>query len=56
MGREGVRDKVGGGVTNMKVLAFGGIEVLLPLFGPIGAGALENFMAVMGAMSLTSSA
>ncbi len=40
-----------GGVTNGKVLAFGGVEVQLPLFGPDSAavkGVLENIMAVSG--------
>ncbi len=36
MGREGVCDEMGG-VTNGKVLAFGGVEVQLPIFGPAGA-------------------
>ncbi len=36
MGRESVSDEMGG-VTNGKVLAFGGVEVLLPIFGPAGA-------------------
>ncbi len=33
-----------GGVTDGKVLAFGGVEVQLPIFGP--EGVLENIMAV----------
>ncbi len=33
MGREGVSDKMGG-VTNVKVLAFGGVEIQLPISGP----------------------
>ncbi len=33
MGREGISDGMGG-VTNGKVLAFGGVEVQLPIFGP----------------------
>ncbi len=40
-----------GGVTNGKVLAFGGVEVQLPISGPAGAdvwGVLENIMAVSG--------
>ncbi len=43
MGREGVSDEMGG-VTNGKVLAFGGVEVQLPICGPAGAavkGVLE---------------
>ncbi len=36
MGREGVSDKMGG-VTNVKVLAFGGVKVQLLIFGPAGA-------------------
>ncbi len=38
-----------GGVTNGRVLPFGGVEVQLPIFGPAGAavkGVLENIMAV----------
>ncbi len=35
IGREGVSDDMGG-VTNGKVLAFGGVEVQLPIFGPAG--------------------
>ncbi len=55
MGRGGVSDEMGG-ITNGKVLAFGGIEVQLPIFEPAGAdvsGVLENILA---AMSLTPSA
>ncbi len=40
-----------GGVTNGKVLAFGGVGVQLPIFGPAGAavkGVLENIVAVSG--------
>ncbi len=40
-----------GGVTNGEVLAIGGVEVQLPIFGPTGAddyGVLENIMAVSG--------
>ncbi len=40
-----------GGVTDGKVLAFGGVEVQLPIFGPDSAavkGVLENIMAVSG--------
>ncbi len=60
MGREGVSDEMGG-VSNGKVLTFGGVEVQLPTPGPAGAdvkGVLENIMAVSwgGAVSLTSSA
>ncbi len=33
---EGVSDEMGG-VTNGKVLAFGGVEVQLPIFGPASA-------------------
>ncbi len=50
MGREGVSDKMGG-VTSGKVLAFGGVEVKSPIFGPAGAdlkGVLENTIAVTG--------
>ncbi len=39
------------GVSNGKVLAFGGVEVQLPIFGPPSAavqGVLENIMAVSG--------
>ncbi len=49
-GRKGVSDKMEGG-TDGKVLAFGGVEVQLPIFGPDGAavkGVLENIMAVSG--------
>ncbi len=35
MGREGVSDEMGG-ITNGKVLAFGGVEVQLPISGPAG--------------------
>ncbi len=40
-----------GGVTDGKVLAFGGVEIQLPIFGPACAavlGVLENIMAVSG--------
>ncbi len=40
-----------GGVTDGKVLAFGGVKVQLPIFGPASAavwGVLENIMAVSG--------
>ncbi len=40
-----------GGVTDGKVLAFGGVEAQLPIFGPDSAavkGVLENIMAVSG--------
>ncbi len=40
-----------GGVTNGKVLAFGGVEVQLPVFGPDSAavkGVLENIIVVSG--------
>ncbi len=50
MGRESVSDEIGG-VTNGKVLAFGGVEVQLPIFGQDSAavkGVLENIMAVSG--------
>ncbi len=50
MGREGVSDEMRG-VTNEKVLAFGGVEVQLPIFGPTGAavlGVFDNVMAVSG--------
>ncbi len=49
-GREGVSDEMGV-VTNGKVLALGGVEVQLPIFGPDSAaakGVLENIMAVSG--------
>ncbi len=49
-GREGVSEEMGG-VTDGKVLAFGGVEVQLPIFGPDDAavmGVLENIMAVSG--------
>ncbi len=36
MGRASVSDEIGG-VTNGKVLAFGGVEVQLPISGPAGA-------------------
>ncbi len=41
-GREGVSDEIGG-VTNRKVLAFGGVEVQLPIFGPAGAAIKLSF-------------
>ncbi len=50
MGREVVTDEMGG-VINGKVLAFGGVEVQLPISGPAGAdvkGVLENIMAISG--------
>ncbi len=50
MGREGISDEMGG-VTDGKVLAFGGVEVQLPIFGLAGAdvkGALDNIMAISG--------
>ncbi len=50
MRREGVCDEVEG-VNNGKVLAFGGVEVQLPILGPAGAvvkGVLANTMAVSG--------
>ncbi len=40
-----------GGITNGNVLAFGGVEVQLPIFGPADAdvkGVLENIMAISG--------
>ncbi len=40
-----------GGVTDGKVLAFGGVEVQLPIFVPDSTavkGVLENIMAVSG--------
>ncbi len=43
--------KWGGGVTNGKVLAFGGVVVQLPISGQAGADVLrifENIMAVSG--------
>ncbi len=49
-GREGVSDEMGG-VTDGKVLPFGGVEVQLPIFGSDSAavkGVLENIMAVSG--------
>ncbi len=58
MGREGVNDEMGG-VTNGKVLAFGGVDVQLPIFGPPGA-MFREFWRIswrfQGAMSLKSSA
>ncbi len=36
MGRKGVSDEMGG-ITNGKVLAFGGVEVGLPISGAAGA-------------------
>ncbi len=36
MGREGVSDEMGG-ITNGKVIAFGGIEVQIPISGLAGA-------------------
>ncbi len=56
MGREGISDEMGV-VTNAKVLAFGRVEVQLPISGPAGAdvlGVLENTMAVSGVCLLTS--
>ncbi len=50
MGREGLSDEMEGG-TNGKFLAFGGVEVQLPISGPAGAdvrGVLQNIMAVSG--------
>ncbi len=50
MGGEDVSDEVRG-VTNGKVLAFGGVEVQVPNFGAPGAdvkGVLKNIMAVSG--------
>ncbi len=35
-GPEGERDEIGG-VTDGKVLAYGGVEVQLPIFGPASA-------------------
>ncbi len=58
MEQEGVRGEMDG-VTNGKVLAFGGAEVQVPIFGPASTDVqvvLENIMAVTGAMTLTSSA
>ncbi len=46
----GVSDEMGE-ITIGKVLAFGGVEVQLPIFGPDSAavkGVLENIMAVSG--------
>ncbi len=43
--------KWGGGITNGKVLVFGGIEVQLPISGPVGVeleGAWEKIMAISG--------
>ncbi len=38
MGLEGVSDEMGGGgISNGKVLVFGGIEVQLPISGSVGA-------------------
>ncbi len=50
MGGLDVSDELGG-VTNGKVLAFGGVEVQVPNFGAAGAdvkGVLKNIMAVSG--------
>ncbi len=50
MGREGVSDEIEG-VTKRNVLAFGGVEVQLPITGLAVAdvkGVLENIMAVSG--------
>ncbi len=50
MEREGVSDEMGG-VTTGKVLAFGGVEVQFPIFGPVGANiqrVLENIMEILG--------
>ncbi len=50
MGREGLSDEMGG-ITIGKVLAFGGVEVLLRISRPAGAdvlGILENIMAILG--------
>ncbi len=49
-GTEGVSEEMSG-VTNGKVLVFGGLEVKVPIFGPAGTvvkGVLENIMAVSG--------
>ncbi len=51
---EGVSDEMWG-VSNGKVLAFGGVEVQLPISGPAGAdvkGVLENIMAISGGEEL----
>ncbi len=48
LGREGISDEMEG-ITNGNVLAFGGVEVQLPIFGPAGAdvkGVLRNIMAI----------
>ncbi len=58
MGREGVSDEMGG-VTNGKVLAFGGVDAQFPITRPAGAdikGVLENIMRFRGAKSLMTSA
>ncbi len=50
MGREGINGQMGR-ATNGEVLAFGGIEVYLSIFGPTGAGvwgALWKVRAVTG--------
>ncbi len=50
MGREGLSDEMAG-IINGKMLAFGGVEVQLPISGPAGAdvlGVLENIMAISG--------
>ncbi len=44
-----------GGVTDGKVLAFGGVEVQLPIFG-IDSAAVKEVLENIMAMSLTSSA
>ncbi len=54
MGREVVSEDMGG-ITNGKLLAFGGVEVQLPISGPAGAdvkGVLENIMAISGGEEL----
>ncbi len=50
MRRDGVSDEVGG-VNNRKVLAFGGVEVLLPILGPAGAANKRVFESLREAVS-----
>ncbi len=47
MVREGVSDEMGG-VKNGKVLAFGGVEVQLPISGTAGAGSFGEYHGDFG--------
>ncbi len=52
MRRQRLSDEMGG-VTNGKVLAFGGVGVQLQISGPSGAdvkGVLENIMTISGGL------